>query len=294
MSISAFALTVGLIGAPPPAPAGKSAAELVAVAAPEGRTMRWHELLSQLEGARLIYVGEKHDELAHHELQGRLIAELGALDPGLVVGLEMATADDQETLDAYVSGAMGEAEFAAWWKKSWGFDFALYRPALEAARAAKLRIRGLNAPRELVRAVSRRGLAGLTAEERARLPASIEPSADARYRKFVLDSLNDHGPIPPERLARMLEAMAVWNETMGENAAKLARDARVIVLAGSGHVVWKAGVPESAARRGADAGLVALPFPLDGERLDAAEALRRLRDPQAGELAKADRFVLFP
>jgi uncharacterized iron-regulated protein len=302
MDLPALAVAAGLAGwtpvsvpAPRVAPApGAVAADAVVVAAPSGATADWSAFADGLLSARVIAVGEKHDEASHHDVEARVLAAVAARDPGLVVGLEMVSQDQQGFLDDFLSGKTSESDFAAWWKTAWGFDYALYKPVFDAARAKGLRVVGLNAPIAVVKAVAKRGLAGLTPAERAVLPATIAESADPRYRDFVKESLSGHR-MPPEALARMIEAQAVWNETMGAKAAALAEGgARVLVIAGQGHMLWRDGIPESAARRGAGPALVVLPYPLDGERLPIPDQLRRLRDPKGGELALADDFVLIP
>ena len=107
------------------------------------------------------------------------------------------------------------------------------------------------------------------------------------------DSLSGHG-LPAEAVARMIEAQAVWNETMGAKTSELAASSRVLVIAGQGHMLWSAGIPESAARRGAGPVAVVLPYPLDGEVLTIPDQLKRLRDRSNGELEMADLFVLIP
>jgi uncharacterized iron-regulated protein len=169
----------------------------------------------------------------------------------------------------------------------------MYKPIFDAARAKDLKIVGLNAPIALVKIVAKNGLSGLTAEQGASLPSSIRESSDDRYQRFVLDSLSGH-KLPPEAMAHMIEAQAVWNETMGAKTAELAASSRVIVIAGQGHVLWRAGIPESAARRGAGPAAVVLPYPLGGEVVPIPDQLKRLRDPANGELVMADAFVLIP
>src|SRR5437870_2520529 len=81
-----------------------------------------------------------------------------------------------------------------------------------AAKAAKVPVYGLNAPITLVSAVGKGGLAALSAADRAKLPASIQESGDARYRAYVRAALAHGGSTTtPARLAAMTEAMAVWN-----------------------------------------------------------------------------------
>src|SRR6185312_14173001 len=99
----------------------------------------------------------------------------------VVVGLEMVSQDQQSFLDDFRSGKLSQAEFSAWWKKTWGFDYSIYKPIFDAAQAKNLRIVGLNAPIGLVKIVAKQGLSGLTPEQRATLPSSIEESSDALY-----------------------------------------------------------------------------------------------------------------
>ncbi|MCM2303221.1 MAG: ChaN family lipoprotein [Elusimicrobia bacterium] len=284
MDLTALALAFGTawspvhVSTPQGVPVGLAARPAGAVFDASGAARSWAEALTALASARIVAVGESHDDAAHHALQAEVLAALAARVP-LTVGLEMVQAEDQAALDAFMSGATSEADFAVWWKTNWGFDFALYKPIFDAARTAGVPVRGLNAPREVVKAVGKKGLAGLTPAERARIPAVILESADARYRKYVLESVSGHGA-PPAAIPRMLEAMAVWNETMGENAAKIAAEGRVVlVIAGQGHVLYKAGILESAARRGAGPAQVLLPWS------DV---------PQAGELPLADWFRVTP
>lgn len=267
MDISALVLIFGTawspvaVNAPKGVPVGPApaAAAAGAVFDSSGAARTWAEAAAAMASARIVAVGETHDDAGHHRIQAEVLAALAARVP-LAVGLEMVAAEDQAALDAFMSGATPEKDFAVWWKTNWGFDYALYKPVFDAARAAGVPVRGLNAPRDVVKAVGKKGLAGLTPAERGRIPAVVLESADARYRKYVLDSVSGHGA-PPAAIPRMLEAMAVWNETMGENAAKLAAEGKVVlVIAGQGHVLYKAGILESAARRGAGPAQVLLPW----------------------------------
>ena len=282
MDLPALALAFGTawspvaVNAPKGVPVGPApaAAAAGAVFDSSGAARTWAEAGATMAAARIVAVGETHDDAAHHRIQAEVLTALASRVP-LAVGLEMVAAEDQSALDAFMSGATTEKDFAVWWKANWGFDYALYKPVFDAARAAGVPVRGLNAPRDVVKAVGKKGLAGLTPAERGRIPAVVLESADARYRKYVLDSVSGHGA-PPAAIPRMLEAMAVWNETMGENAAKIAAEGKVVlVIAGQGHVLYKAGILESAARRGAGPAQVLLPWP-------AA--------PAAEELALADWF----
>lgn len=298
MDLPALSLAAALAVPAPQAPVaapvpGAAAAAPVAVDA-AGTATTWDAGLAALGAKSVVVVGESHDSAHHHRVQAETVEGLAARGLPVSVGFEMVSFEDQAVLDAFLSGATGETAFAAWWKTNWGYDYALYKPIFDVIRARGLPAHGLNAPRDLVKAVARRGLAGLTPAERARLPASIQESADARYRDYVRESLNGHGPLPPDVAARMTQVQAVWNETMGEKAAAAAAGGRtLVVIVGQGHAFYGAGLPESARRRGASAAVL-LPWPLDGDPAatplpDRLQALRA-----SGELALADWFRLEP
>jgi uncharacterized iron-regulated protein len=306
VDFATLALAAGLTGWTPPAlpPAAETPLPPRSVAIPQGfvgplvvaspsaALTTWTDAIAAMATSAVVCVGEKHDEASHHQVQAEALLALDAF-PGLSLGLEMVAAEDQPALDAFQSGAMSEADFAVWWSKNWGYPYAIYKPIFDAARSRAIPIHGLNAPAALVKAVAKVGLAGLPAADRARLPASVAESADARYRAYVKESLTGHGPVPDDRLARMTQAMAVWNETMGENAARLtAGGKRVLVVAGQGHCLYGAGVPESARRRGAPSAQVLLPYPLDGEKTPLGEQLAALQDPASAHIAFGDFFRL--
>lgn len=297
MDLSTLGLSAVLAVAPPavppssPVPSAAPGAVPTVVARQGAALTSWGDYLSALSAASVVCVGEEHDKASHHRVQAETVAELAARGLPVTVGLEMVSTDQQGTLDDFMAGRMSESDFAAWWDKNWGFPYPIYKPIFDAARAARLPVVGLNVPRPLIREVARKGVAGLTPAERAQLPASIQESGDARYRAYIEASLDEHGPMPPDRRARMREAQAVWNEAMGARAASLAASGRVVVVvAGQGHMLYGAGIPESAARRGARA-VTVLPY---GEGLALPDALARLRAPASADVQLADFFRLIP
>src|SRR5256885_585307 len=128
MDLQSLAVAAGLAGwtpAPVPAPQYAAApradpAAVVVVASPSGAVVDWEKFAGGLMASRVIAVGEKHDELKHHDIQAKVITAVAERDPGMVVGLEMVSQDQQGFLDDFRSGKMSEAEFSSWWKKAWG------------------------------------------------------------------------------------------------------------------------------------------------------------------------------
>lgn len=296
MELNALGLAAALAVTPPavptaaPVPSAAPGAPPAVIARQGAALTGWSDYLDALAAASVVCVGEQHDQAPHHAVQAETVRELAARRQ-VTVGLEMVSTDQQGTLDDFMAGRMSEADFAAWWDKNWGYPYSIYKPIFDAAFAARLPVHALNVPRALIREVARKGVAGLTPAERARLPAAIQESGDARYRAYIEASLDEHGPMPADRRARMREAQAVWNEAMGENAAALAAGGRlVVVVAGQGHMLYGGGIPESAARRGA-AALTVLPY---GDGMSLPGAIARLRDPASADIHLADFFRLLP
>lgn len=263
---AALALAVGCGGAPrtgatlpeaPPAPP--------IVDTRTGERMSVEALAEALDGVRVVYVGERHDAAADHEAQRAIAEALLARGEPLAIGMEMFQRPFQAPLDAYVAGSVDEAELlrATEWQERWNMDFGLYRSILELARAARAPVIALNAPRELTRTLARQGEDALGEEQRASLPREMVRD-DPEHRAMIMEAFGEHPGMEPEMLERFYLAQVVWDETMAERVAEvLASDAgprRMVVLAGRMHVQRGLGIPQRAARRGAEPYRVILPL----------------------------------
>lgn len=210
-------------------------------------------LFDELAGSRIVYVAESHDNPWHHRVQLSVIEAMYQENPDLAIGLEMFTRPCQLTLDRYVAGLLTEEEFIEEvnWKEVWGFPYGLYRPIFEFARRNRVPLVALNAPRDLVRKVGKHGLQGLTEEESASIP-----EVDTSVKKH-----RDHFRKAMERLAGMghgasensYQAMCVWDETMADSVVRYFRaedrpTLRMAVLAGSGHIEERVGIPDHVAK----------------------------------------------
>ncbi|MBE7454410.1 MAG: ChaN family lipoprotein [Kofleriaceae bacterium] len=96
----------------------------------------------------------------HHHWAQLTIVDGVATHPGQAAGAGHGDGPDpvQGVLDDWTAGTIDEPAFLSrtGWADRWGYDFAPYRPILERARAAGMALLALNAPRELVKAVSRK------------------------------------------------------------------------------------------------------------------------------------------
>ncbi|MEF2143927.1 MAG: ChaN family lipoprotein [Desulfovibrionaceae bacterium] len=199
------------------------------------------DVLELVTPADYILMGEGHTNPCDHAAQQwltRALAEGGRLP---AVGLEMVGSDRQPVLDRFLAGdvPLEKLEKELQWQEQWGYPFALFQPLFALALEHGLPLGALNAPRELVKKVSRNGLASLAPKERAALPSEILPPP-AEQKAVLQAYFERHADLlPPEAdLQGFMEVQSLWDTAMAANAKALReRTGRpVLVIAGAGHV----------------------------------------------------------
>jgi len=232
------------------------------------------EIISDLAQVQTVFVGESHDQWAHHQAQLQIIQELFAAGAEVHIGLEMFRRDGQAELDRWVAGELDEAEFSQIFSRHWGY-WQLYRDIFIYARDNGIRLLGLNIKRDIVNQVARSGFSSLSAQQRAKLPLAA-CNVNPAYRSYIRRSLNGH-PLDATEFEHFCEAQILWDASMARSLAdnlQQSPHATVVVLAGSGHS-WRYGIPEQLARLGAFSSRVLLPeIPgqIDLQRISEADA----------------------
>ena len=252
-------------------------------------------------GGDAVFAGETHDQPKDHRAQLETLKALHETrGQNISVGFEMLNMTLQPVLDDYAAGKISEEEFLLRtdWKKEWGFDFNLYKPLFDFIREHKLKALALNLPRNVVARIARVGLDGLSPEEKRYLPDRVEITKNEAYIKYLRKAFDSHGKFtggPSAAGADMafldryilggvekgmeeftfenyLAAMCAWNETMGARMAGFLNaypGCAGMAVAGSGHVIYNAGLPASLASRTAGLRLVSF-YPLDAAACPAA------------------------
>jgi uncharacterized iron-regulated protein len=231
-----------------------------------GARIAFDDLIDRLASRDLIFVGEVHDNPEHHLVQVQILQALASRSP-LVMAVEFFQRPAQEILDRYARGEMKESEFldAVDWKRTWGYDFHLYRPLLQIAREKGIRVLAINAPTFIVRKVAREGLKGLTEEERRWVPSDID-LGNQTHREYLFQAYAEHAGPDLKRFEDFYEAQCVWDETMAEGLSAYLKEkgGRLVVFAGNGHIIHKFGVPDRTKRRYPVSMATVLPYPLEG------------------------------
>jgi uncharacterized iron-regulated protein len=202
-----------------------------------------------------------------HRVERRVLEELHRAGRRVTVALEMYPYTEQRALDDWTKGTLTEEQFldASHWYRSWGYNWNYYRDVFLLARDERMPMRAVNAPREVVAAVRKKGYQGLTPEEAAHIPTQIDSKNADHLRMFKasFDDASFHAGMDDAAWQAMLDAQCAWDATMGFQAAQaLQGDADpksiVVILAGSGHVAYGLGIERQLRSQGFEGGIASL------------------------------------
>ena len=218
------------------------------------------DVAAAADGHRFVFLGESHTTLPHHEMQASIIEALVRRGRDVIVGFEMFTRPNQANLNPWTLGWWTESEFIekADWKGQWGFDFALYRPIFEIVKKNRLPMVALNAPRDWVRRVGRAGAKALTADEQAQFPLIETNNGEHRA---VFNALMGGHPPTGDQGENIYTAQVLWDTAMADSALKflssrpMTKDAVMVIVAGSGHVMYRQGINYRIRKRTGESGI---------------------------------------
>jgi len=216
---------------------------------PEGEKIAFGQLIREADSAKVIFVGEAHDQIEHHRIQLRVLQDLLQKGKEVVLAMEMFQRFQQPVLDRWSQGGLTEKEFLkeVRWETTWGIDFDLYKDILDEAKNHRLKVVALNIERELVSKVAEKGIKGLSSEDREKLPAMN--LSDEEHRAYIRGIYNRHEGGLASDFERFYESQCLWDEGMAETLSRFlgsseSQGKTVMVLAGNGHIVFDFGIPK--------------------------------------------------
>lgn len=221
---------------------------------PEGDPITWVQLVNDLNRTKVIFVGESHDQIEHHQIQVRMIQELVAKGKDIVIGMEMFERSQQPILDRWSQGLLTEEEFLkeVQWESTWGMDYELYNGILDEVKKHHLRVLGLNVQRDLVRKVAQNGIKGLSPEDKKKLPEM--DLTDQQHRAYIKFIYKGHQGGLAGGFKNFYQAQSLWDEGMAETLSDFLKSSdgegkTALVFAGGGHIIFGFGIPKRFYRR---------------------------------------------
>ena len=221
-------------------------------------------IIDRIEGDNVIYLGENHDRIEHHQRQLEIITQLHqhrASQLKLAIALEMFQRPFQPVLNRYLAGKIDEDRLKQQteYETRWGFDWEFYAPILRFARANQIPLIALNTPAEITFKVAESGLNSLQGSDFRYIPPLTEIDLDNQIYRQRLEQIyyqhveNDIGN--SEDADNFFTAQVLWDETMAEAIANYYQnypESQIVVLVGKAHVMYDYAIPDRVARRIAD------------------------------------------
>lgn len=223
-------------------------------------------LIQRVKDRPVVLLGEHHDNISHHRWQLQMITGLHTLNPDLVLGFEMFPRRAQAVLDEWVKGELSEKAFLekSGWSDYWRFDPELYLPILHYARMNKIPMKALNVDRSLIREVGQKGWQGVDERKKEGVGRPAAPSEG--YQQMLAGVFKQHDShhgnnkkdskqaiaeiMQRPSFGKFVESQQVWDRAMAEaivSARQAHKDAPVVAILGSGHMMYGFGVPEQLA-----------------------------------------------
>ena len=244
----------------------------------DGTTPSLAEVIADLMQVEIVFIGETHDNPAHHRAQLQIIQALREHGKKIAIGLEMFRADSQEDLNDWVAGRLSPLDFRAVFEQNWSY-WEMYSEIFQYVRRYKIPLAGLNLDRNITSQVARGGFSSLSKKQLRKLPIAV-CNVDPAYERFIRRALGMH--TTDLAFKNFCEAQLLWDMVMADNLLRFKQENpeyTVVLLAGKGHS-WKHGIPAQLARQSDYTYRVLLPAEVD------------LNDLQTITAADADYLLL--
>jgi uncharacterized iron-regulated protein len=224
----------------------------------DGAELTREDFIRKIEQPRVVYLGEKHDNARHHQLQLSLIEELVERGQQPAIGFELFSLEQTSLLMRYVSSktpAKGHGESSnveSRLRKALGWSddderWRFYGPILQLAREKRLIVFGADLTPAMRRRITEVGTAGLTRVERRLLyPSGFQnPAYEALMRSALKQAHCGYGD--EDYIGRLYGNWVARNDAMAmaivETLAQEGSD-KVVMILGAGHVRNNMGVYE--------------------------------------------------
>jgi uncharacterized iron-regulated protein len=215
----------------------------------DGARVSFAEMVADLRGNQIIFVGELHNEPRHHRLQLEIIKALHGSGVRIALAFEMFKGESQPLLDRWIAGKMDLLDFMAVYRENWTLPWELYDSLFLYARNNRIPMLALNASDMVMQKAYRMGMSGLGPEELRLLPPNVTCTIDDAYLEFIRRNYVWH-TTDEAMFYRFSEAQQLRDKVMAYRIVNFIRqkpDRVVVVLSGVGHSLRR-GVPNEAAK----------------------------------------------
>lgn len=203
------------------------------------------EMINDLKQKRIVMIGESHTNQLHHDVQFEVIKGLVESGKPVVLALEMFNPGQNDALALWSSGKTDPDTFLEQtdFLTTWSHNYRYYKPIFDYCREKQIPIYGTNVERKYASKINLGGLSSLTDEDLQILP--YIDTANVEHKFLINVMMDGMDASMPKQFVNMYAAQCLWDAAMGEGAIEAAKkhpEATIVVLAGSGHVVYNLGI----------------------------------------------------
>ncbi len=210
-----------------------------------GKEITYDNMISELKNYRIVMVGESHTNQLYHDVELNVIKGLYEAGKPVVLALEMYNPMQDEALANWVSGKTDPNTFIEQtdYLTTWGHNYRYYKAIFDYAREKHIPMYGANIDKKYTSKIGRGGVASLTEDDLKAIPPI--DTTDLEHKFLIKVMMQGMDATMPDQFNNMYPAQCLWDAAMGEGAIRTAEkypDATVVLLAGSGHVVYNNGI----------------------------------------------------
>ncbi len=197
------------------------------------------QLENALANARLVLLGEIHNNPDHHRLQARLIDALVKTGRHPAIIFEMIPANLQLELDRHVQGGVRDAselgKALRWQERGWP-DWTIYQPIAEIALAARLPLVAGGLDPDVKKAAAMGEPSPLYEQIAQELGLSQPPAPEIAEAEGLEIKEGHCNLLPAAALEPMLRVQRVLDATLAKAMMSANASEGAVLIAGAGHV----------------------------------------------------------
>jgi len=201
--------------------------------------------------AKVIYIGENHEDAAAHCLELEILESLKGSDLQTALSLEFYDRESQTVLNEYLKDHVNLETFLSDSKPP--ANYLDYQPLIDFCKKEGWEVVAANCPRRYTRMVGKFGrdylqqLDGSPAADL--LPPLPYQGASEAYRNNFISIMQKMGNTNPNIPTTMLDAQSLWDATMAHSIVQgLDRNQRIVHVTGYFHIQHKLGTVEHVER----------------------------------------------
>jgi len=250
----------------------------------KGKPVPFAVMIQEMDKNRFVFMGETHNSFPMHQIQSKVIQALYEQEKNLCVGLEMLPVTYQEALNKWSLGLLTQDEFIreGQWYVNWNFNFGYYEEIFRFTKEKSVPVYALNVPRAIISKIRMQGWEALSMDEKELVP---KPDLSHEDHRTLIRTIFESTDLPHQMTGKGLEmafeglyrAQSAWDETMAFYALKALEkeDGRVVVLAGSGHLLYNLGINQRVHEKNQSPfkTLVCVVIPKDKESIEVSRSL---------------------